>query len=64
MTSVIQKITTYIKDSIAEMKKVIWPSKQQTIQYTLVVIALSVGMAIFFRVLDFIFTIGLEKIIK
>ena len=46
------------------MKKVVWPSKKQTINYSLIVVALSLGMAIFFGVLDYAFNIGLEKIIR
>ena len=58
------KIITYIKESIIEMKKVIWPSKKQTRNYTIVVIIMSLGVAAFFAILDNIFNIGLEKIIK
>jgi len=61
------KIFTAIKDyvlsSYAEMKKVSWPTKKQTINYSLLVIGLSVGMAIFFSILDYIFNLGIEKII-
>ena len=53
----------YFVSSYAEMKKVSWPTKKQTINYSLLVIGLSVGMAIFFTVLDYIFSMGIEKII-
>ncbi len=59
-----QKIQNYFVESIAEMKKVIWPSREQTINYTILVVALTVGVAIFFGILDYIFSFGLEKIIK
>ena len=45
------------------MKKVSWPSKKQTTNYSLLVIGLSVGMAIFFAVLDYVFNLGIEKMI-
>lgn len=58
------KIAEYFKGSIAEMKKVIWPSKKQTTTYTLVVIGMSIGIALFLSLLDYIFNIGLEVLIK
>ncbi len=58
------KIVEYFKGSIAEMKKVIWPSKKQTTTYTLVVIGMSIGVAVFLGLLDYIFNIGLEVLIK
>ena len=53
----------YIKDSISELKKVTWPTKKQTTNYTIVVIALSIGIAIFFGILDYFFSMGIEFII-
>ncbi|MBI5222628.1 MAG: preprotein translocase subunit SecE [Candidatus Magasanikbacteria bacterium] len=61
---IIAKLKTYLKESIAEMKKVVWPTKKQTTTYTLIVIGLSLGIAIFFGILDYVFNLGLEKIIK
>ncbi|HRY36566.1 MAG TPA: preprotein translocase subunit SecE [Candidatus Magasanikbacteria bacterium] len=57
------KLIQYFKDSYAEMKKVTWPTKKQTINYSALVIALSVGMAVFFSVLDYVFNLGLTKLI-
>lgn len=57
------KLIQYFKDSYAEMKKVTWPTKKQTINYSTLVIALSVGMAVFFSVLDYVFNLGLTKLI-
>ncbi len=50
-----EKIKNYIKESYAEMKKVTWPSKKETYQYTLLVIAISISVAIFLFSLDQIF---------
>jgi preprotein translocase subunit SecE len=58
------KLANYIKDSIAEMKKVTWPSKKETYRYTVLVIAISLGIAAFLGVLDYIFNLGLELVIK
>jgi len=58
------KLINYLKDSVAEMKKVAWPTKKQTTSYTLIVIGMSIGTALLLGILDYIFTIGLEQIIK
>lgn len=58
------KITEYFKEIRAELKHVVWPSKNQTIFYTLIVIVLSILVAYFLGVFDFIFSKGLEKIIS
>jgi preprotein translocase subunit SecE len=57
------KITEYFKDTRAELKHVIWPSRSQTFYYTLIVIILSVVIAYYLGIFDFIFSQGLQKII-
>ncbi len=60
----LKKLTDYFKGAISEMKKVIWPTKKQTTTYSLIVVGMSIGIAIFFGVLDYIFNIGLAIFIK
>ena len=57
------KITEYFKEIKGELKHVVWPSRNQTIFYTLIVIALSILVAYFLGIFDFIFSQGLQKII-
>ena len=57
------KITEYLKETKAELKHVIWPSRRQTFYYTLIVIVLSVLVAYYLGIFDFIFSQGLQKII-
>jgi len=58
------KIINYIKASIEEMKKVTWPTKTETRNYTLLVIGVSLAMAFFLGALDYVFNWGLELIIN
>ncbi len=58
-----QKIIDYIKASIEEMKKVAWPTKKETYNYTMLVIFISLGVALFLGFLDLVFTKGLEYLI-
>lgn len=59
-----QKIINYIKASVEEMKKVSWPTKKETYNYTILVISISVAVALFLGFFDIIFTKGLEYIIS
>lgn len=58
-----QKLIIYLKEVYLETKKVNWPTRQQTLNYTLIVIALSTAVAIFLGTIDFIFTTLLNKFI-
>ena len=58
------KLVNYIKGSIIEMKKVTWPTRKETKNYTLLVMGISVAIAAFLGTLDYIFNIGLEQLIK
>jgi preprotein translocase subunit SecE len=58
-----EKLVNYIKTSIEEMKKVTWPTKKEVRDYTILVIAISIGMAAYLGLLDYIFTKGLELVI-
>ena len=55
-------IKNYFVGAYQEMRKVTWPTKSQTINYSVMVIALSVGMAVFFGFLDYIFNWGITNI--
>ncbi len=58
------KISAYIKGAIEEMKKVTWPTKKETRNYTYLVIGISLGVAAFLGLLDLLFSIGLQSVIK
>ena len=53
----------YFKEVRAEMKHVTWPSRRLTIVYTLVVIAISLGTAVYLGLLDYIFSVFIKQII-
>ena len=58
------KITEYLKETKGELKHVNWPTRKQTIYYTLIVVALSVLLAYFLGIFDFLFSQGLVKLIS
>jgi preprotein translocase subunit SecE len=57
------KIIIFLKEVRLEMKKVNWPTKRETLNYTLIVIVASFAVAAFLGLLDFIFTLLLERFI-
>ncbi len=57
------QLIKYLKEVKIEAKKVNWPTKKETLKYTLIVIGISISVAIFLGTLDYIFTLILNKII-
>jgi preprotein translocase subunit SecE len=58
------KLKDYIKNSIKELKKVSWPTKEQTIKNTFLVVGISLGVAAFLGLVDFFLTQVLQIVIK
>jgi preprotein translocase subunit SecE len=56
-------LITYFKETQIELKHVTWPTRQQTIAFTIVVILVSFGVAFFLGFFDYIFKIGLERLL-
>ena len=50
------KIVDYIKETRAEMTHVTWPTRSQAINYALLVVVVSVGVAAFLGLCDFVFS--------
>lgn len=49
------RITEYFKATKAEMTHVVWPTKQETIRFTALVIVVSLAVALLLGVSDFVF---------
>lgn len=54
----------YLKDTIAEMKHVSWPTNKQSLVYTALVVGLSTLIALYVGLFDFVFSRGLDWFIK
>jgi len=66
MTSVAtdNRITRYVKEVRAEIRKVTWPSRQEVLRLTAIVITVLVVMSIFMAVVDFAFSRLMQAIIS
>lgn len=55
---------TFLREVQDELKKVVWPTRSETIRLTAIVIGISVVVAVFIGIADYVFTILLGLIIK
>ena len=56
------KITEYLKEVKAEMVHVTFPTRKETSWFTLLVIAISIGVALYLGLFDYLFKLGLQKV--
>jgi len=61
---VLKRIRRFIDESWSELKKVTWPTREQTVNLTFLVFLVSLVVGIFISVFDFVFTQGLTVIGK
>jgi preprotein translocase SecE subunit len=57
------KTIEYFKEVIEEAKHVTWPTRSQTIFFTIAVLAISIFIAYYLGFFDYLFSTGLEKLI-
>ena len=57
------KISTFFEEVKTEIKKVNWPTRKETIRYTIIVIVTSVLAAAYLGAVEFVFTTLLDKFI-
>ena len=54
----------YLKDTRGELRHVAWPTRMQTITYTVIVMLLSLFVAAYLGFFDYIFTTGLGRTLE
>ena len=59
----IQRLTDYLRSARLEVKNVNWPTRRETVRFTILVIALSGLIAAYLGALDFLFIRVIEWII-
>jgi len=55
------KLKNFLQESRQEFRHINWPSRQETLRYTLFVMGFSVALAAFLGLLDFIFLYLLNR---
>ncbi|MFA6797491.1 MAG: preprotein translocase subunit SecE [Candidatus Paceibacterota bacterium] len=57
------KLSNYILETRGEMKHVSWPTKRQTLLFTVLVIFVSIVVSVYLGLFDYLFSIGLKSLI-
>ena len=55
---------TFLRETKDELKKVVWPTRQEIIRLTFVVIIISLIVGLFLGGLDFVFVKIIETVVK
>jgi len=58
-----KSILEFLKDAKVELTKVNWPTRKKTINYTIIVVGISLAVAIFLGGLDYFFGFLLKTFI-
>ncbi len=53
----------YLRDTRGELRHVSWPTKQQTLNYTIIVLAIAIGTGLFLGLLDFVLKEALTRFV-
>ncbi|MFA5954572.1 MAG: preprotein translocase subunit SecE [Patescibacteria group bacterium] len=64
MTLADNPIINYFKTSYQELTKVTWPTRKEATKHSLLVIAISLAVAAFFGIVDFLLSRGLELLLR
>lgn len=51
----LDRILTFLKEARIELKKVKWPTREETVRYTLAVVVISAALAVYLGGLDYLF---------
>lgn len=57
------RFLSYVRQSINELRKVVWPNRPTAIRFTIAVIIFAIAVAIFIGVVDYFLTQVIQKII-
>ncbi len=63
MTMTLEQVKLFLQESRQELKRVNWPTKQETIRYTIFVVVFSIAFSVFLGIFDFAFLTGIENLI-
>ena len=59
----IQRLTDYLKSARLEVKNVNWPTRRETVRFTVLVIGISLAIAAYLGALDFVFIRAVEWVV-
>ena len=57
------RIVAYLRGVREELSKVTWPNRKQVLSHTVLVVAVCLIVAFFLGIMDYAFSLGVQKII-
>ncbi|EKD32708.1 MAG: hypothetical protein ACD_76C00161G0007 [uncultured bacterium] len=57
------RLLNYLKEAKEELKKVTWPSRANTVRYSILIFAVSIAVAAYFGILDYGLNAGLDALL-
>jgi len=57
-------VIRYLRDTRAELRKVRWPTRQEAWGLTRIVLVVTISMALFLGLLDYLFSLELSGLVK
>ncbi len=51
------RVTQYLRETRAELRKVVWPSRDEAVNLTGIVVATIIAMSVFMGFFDYVFTL-------
>jgi len=57
------RLVRYLREAYAELRKVVWPNQQTIRRHTILVIGISIFVAIYFGVVDYLLNLALKALI-
>ena len=58
------QIVNFFKEVKAELDKIVWPTREQTIRYSILVIIVAVASGAFLGGLDYVLTLATDFLVK
>ncbi|MGQ9681486.1 MAG: preprotein translocase subunit SecE [Anaerolineae bacterium] len=50
------RVTRYLRETRAELRKVVWPTRREATRLSIIVVSVTVAMSIFLGGLDYVFS--------
>lgn len=60
----VNPVVRYIRETRGELRKVTWPTRQESQRLTAIVLGVTAAMAVFLGLLDFIFSNAIQTLVR
>lgn len=57
-------LSKYIRETRGELRKVTWPTREESQRLTAIVLVVTIAMSVFLGLLDFIFSNGIQALVE